>query len=164
MNIKKDPQFYSRIYATMVNHDLEYNNFAGNQAGTPFNNQNFNIIEHNIIALLNTLKETTMSDLAKRLAMLPPNLSPIVKSLEKRGLIVRKHKDGDKRYVFISLSELGEELVKMQSRALIERLEHVLKSALTDAEQVDFAEIYERLVTYFKKMNEIEKKSKENRN
>lgn len=159
----EDTDFYTKLYATMIDHDLEYNNYAGDRYDTPFFSEQFNLIEHNIIALLTTLGETTMSDLARRLNMLPPNLSPIVKNLEKREFIERKHKNSDKRYVFISLSENGKELVKRQSRALTERLERTLNAALSEAEQRDFADIYTRLVAYFHRMNSAIKKSPNNK-
>ena len=159
--METDKDFYARIYATMTSHDLEYNDYAGDQSDTPFYIENFNLIEHNIIALLNTLGEITMSDLAARLSMLPPNLSPIVKNLENRGFIEKKHKNEDKRFVFISLSDKGRELVKKQDRVLTEKLEYVLNASLSYEEQCDFAEIYSRLVKYFKKMNNIKLNAKQ---
>lgn len=155
--INEEKDFYSRIYSTMITHDLEYNDYASDNTETPFLKENFNIIQHNIIAILSTLKETTMSNLAKRLSMLPPNLSPIVKNLEKRGFIIRNHKDSDKRFVYISLSDKGAQLVAEQNKTLTERLERILNASLTAEEQKDFLNIYEKLVVYFGKMNDARK-------
>jgi len=50
-------------------------------------------------------------DIAKKILCTPGNLTGLLRNLEARGLVSRCEKDGDKRYLQVSLSKKGEELI-----------------------------------------------------
>ncbi len=54
--------------------------------------------------------EQTMGDVATRLAMLPGGLTPIIARLEAADLVVRWHDEGDRRVVYVGLTEAGAKL------------------------------------------------------
>lgn len=70
------------------------------------------------------------ASLSSRLYVTPANITGIVDRLEKRGLVQRVSKEGDRRVALIALTESGEEL----SKSLPDPLEKKLIYELADLE------------------------------
>lgn len=154
-----DNEFYSKVRKVIISHDLLYNDFVSAciNAGSPFEAENFNMLQTNTISIINNMGEMTMNNLAKRLSMLPANLSPLIKDLEKRDWVVRFHKpDFDGRYVFVKLTERGSRLINLQIEMSANILKQALNDALSDDEQNEFLHTYEKLVGYFERINAAE--------
>lgn len=85
--------FYEELKNKMTFHDMLYNEYVDFKLGTPLDEENFNILQGNIVGYVNNKGEMSMNELVKTIPILPTNLSPIIKNLEDRvGL-----KDSEKR-------------------------------------------------------------------
>lgn len=153
-----DIEFYSDLRAKMSNHDMVYNEFVDFRVDSPLYKENFNVLQSNIIAYINNIEGLSVNELCKIVKVLPTNLSPIIKDMEQRGWIERYRKDDDKRFVYLRLSENGEQKMEEHRKNVTLHLASSLNLALTEEEQKDFDAIYERLIGYFKRLVEVNKK------
>lgn len=99
--------FYEELKNKMTFHDMLYNEYVDFKLGTPLDEENFNILQGNIVGYVNNKGEMSMNELVKTIPILPTNLSPIIKNLEDRGWIERFRKKDDKRFVYVRMSEEG---------------------------------------------------------
>src|SRR5690554_133595 len=92
-------------------------------------------------ALLNIDKEGTPSTaLAPKLGMEPTSLTRTLKSMEEKGLIVRKKNPKDGRGMIIHLTKLG--LQKRQlSKQTVLRFDEVIKQNITEKKLMVFKEV-----------------------
>jgi homoprotocatechuate degradation regulator HpaR len=69
----------------------------------------FNLTEQQwrVLRALSSVHEVEVLDLARASCLLAPSLSRILRDLEERGLIVRRHPESDMRRSLISISEKG---------------------------------------------------------
>lgn len=155
-----DKDFYYSLREKMAEHDMLYNEFIDFRDTSPLKKANFNILQGNIIGYISNRGDLTMHELSKIVNVLPTNLSPIVKELERRGWVERYRKENDKRYVYVRLSEEGEKNIQIHRGTVVEHLKRSLEAALTEEEQADYNTIYRRLVVYFEKLVAENKKTK----
>jgi DNA-binding MarR family transcriptional regulator len=88
----------------------------------------------------------TMRSIADHLRITPPSATEIVSEMERKGLIKRQGKMGDRRVVFIVLSPLAEKL----SSSLAKRKDAILRkmvSRLSEADRKSLERIIRILVT-----------------
>lgn len=92
-------------------------------------------------ALLNIDKEGTPSTaLAPKLGMEPTSLTRTLKSMEEKGLIVRKKNPKDGRGMIIHLTKVG--LQKRQlSKQTVLRFDEVIKQNITEEKLMVFKEV-----------------------
>lgn len=152
--------FYEELKNKMTFHDMLYNEYVDFKLGTPLDEENFNILQGNIVGYVNNKGEMSMNELVKTIPILPTNLSPIIKNLEDRGWIERFRKKDDKRFVYVRMSEEGKRKIGIHRKKVCSHPADTLNAALTDAEQQDLSDIYDRLVIYFKKMVDANKSQK----
>ena len=77
-------------------------------------------------AFIDIDKEYTISDLSSNAYIPLSNMTPIIKRLEKRG-IVKKFRDvQDERYVRVCLTEQGKELLKRFMKRRMHETEHII--------------------------------------
>jgi len=72
------------------------------------------------------------ASLSRRLYVTPANITGIVDRLEKRGLVKRIRKEGDRRVALIALTESGDELSKSLPDPLEKRLIYELADLETE--------------------------------
>lgn len=96
-------------------------------------------------ALLNIDKEGTPSTaLAPKLGMEPTSLTRTLKSMEEKGLIVRKKNPKDGRGMIIHLTKLG--LQKRQlSKQTVLRFDEVIKQNITEEKLMVFKEVSQNI-------------------
>ena len=70
------------------------------------------------------------ADLSRKLYVTPSNITGVIDRLERKGLVERVRKEGDRRVALIMLTEKGEEL----SKSLPDPIEKKLISELADLE------------------------------
>lgn len=80
-----------------------------------------------------------VSDLAKRMEILPPSLSRVLKGLEKKGLIERKIEPFNRRNVYVLLSEKGKEVLFTCS----ERMDCLLMRVVEEMGRQDIDKLFE---------------------
>lgn len=66
-----DKDFYKNLKDKMVNHDMLYNEYVDFPHESPLLQENFNILQNNIIAYINNKDELTMHELSKIVNVLP---------------------------------------------------------------------------------------------
>ena len=96
-------------------------------------------------ALLNIDKEGTPSTaLAPKLGMEPTSLTRTLKSMEEKGLIVRKKNPKDGRGMIIHITKLG--LQKRQlSKQTVLRFDEVIKQNITEEKLMVFKEVSQNI-------------------
>lgn len=80
-----------------------------------------------------------VSDLAKRMEILPPSLSRVLKGLEKKELIERRVEQLNRRNVYVLLSEKGKEVLFTCS----DRMDRLLKSVVEEMGQQEIDKMFE---------------------
>lgn len=92
-------------------------------------------------ALLNIDKEGTPSTaLAPKLGMEPTSLTRTLKSMEEKGLIVRKKNPKDGRGMIIHLTKLGLEKRQLSKQTVL-RFDEVIKQNITEEKLMVFKEV-----------------------
>ena len=84
-----------------------------------------------VIRSLTNSGSLSSADLSRRLYVTPSNITGIIDRLEKKGLVERIRKQGDRRIALITLTKEGAEL----SKSLPDPVEKKLISELSDLEQ-----------------------------
>ncbi len=79
------------------------------------------------------------------------NLSKLVNDLVKKGFAKRIQKENDRRNVYISLTDKGNELMNEESEMFLKNAEYTLKN-LTDEEKRDFLQKYKDITDYMEKL------------
>lgn len=94
-----------------------------------------------ILLHLGPLNQTAIGD---RLQLSKSNIVALIDQLEERGLAKRKRSQEDRRYIFVHLTEKGEEVVQAlypgHVAAIVEEM-----SCLTEVEQVELGRLCRKL-------------------
>lgn len=93
-------------------------------------------------ALLSIDKEegTPSSYISNRMGMEPTSLTRTLKTLEEKGLIIRKKNPDDGRGVLIYLTDLGKQMRK-QSKATVLKFNEVVKQNISEEKLNHFMEV-----------------------
>lgn len=98
-------------------------------------------------ALLNIDKDGTPSTaLAPKMGMEPTSLTRTLKSMEEKGLIVRKKNPKDGRGVIIHLTQLGLEKRELSKQTVL-RFDEVIKQNISEEKLDTFKEVSETINT-----------------
>ncbi|MGK0577084.1 MarR family transcriptional regulator [Macrococcus capreoli] len=95
-----------------------------------------------VLMVLSEEKKIPSLSLGERLAFQSGTITPILKKMEKRGLIQRHRSETDERVVMVELTDEGE--------AIVEQLRHIPLDVFR-ASQLEFEE-YKKLMYYSKKI------------
>lgn len=95
-------------------------------------------------ALLSIDKEdgTPSSYISNRMGMEPTSLTRTLKTLEEKGLIIRKKNPDDGRGVLIYLTDLGKEM-REQSKATVLKFNEVVRQNISEEKLNHFMEVAE---------------------
>ncbi|MBW1699138.1 MAG: MarR family transcriptional regulator [Deltaproteobacteria bacterium] len=83
-----------------------------------------------VLRLLFSQGAMSSAEISRQLYVTPSNVTGIIDRLEKKGLVERNRKDGDRRVALITLTEAGRQL----SRTLPDPIEKKFISQLADLE------------------------------
>lgn len=98
-------------------------------------------------ALLSIDKEGTPSTaLAPKMGMEPTSLTRTLKSMEEKGLIIRKKNPKDGRGVIIHLTKLGQEKRELSKQTVL-RFDEVIKKNISEEKLNIFKEVSETINT-----------------
>ena len=97
-------------------------------------------------ALLSIDKEegTPSTNISNRMGMEPTSLTRTLKTLEEKGLIIRKKNPNDGRGVLIYLTELGKEKREL-SKATVLKFNEAIRKNLTEEKLNHFMEVSETI-------------------
>jgi MarR family transcriptional regulator, organic hydroperoxide resistance regulator len=97
-------------------------------------------------ALLSIDKEdgTPSSYISNRMGMEPTSLTRTLKTLEEKGLIIRKKNPEDGRGVLIYLTELGKEKREL-SKSTVIKFNEVVKQTISEEKLQNFIEVSESI-------------------
>ncbi len=102
-------------------------------------------------ALLSIDKEGTPSTaLAPKMGMEPTSLTRTLKSMEEKGLIVRKKNPKDGRGVIIHLTKLGQEKRALSKQTVLQ-FDEVIKQNISEEKLNTFIEVSETINTLISK-------------
>lgn len=101
-------------------------------------------VELTILALVQGNPDVTARQLARALAVTPPNIAVWIDRLETRGLVARTRGDRDARVQHIRITPAGAALVERSARALVDGEAQAL-SALSAAERAMLVELLHKV-------------------
>jgi DNA-binding MarR family transcriptional regulator len=101
-------------------------------------------VEFTILALVQTNRDVTARQLARALAVTPPNIAIWLDKLESRGLIERERSVNDARMQHVRLTARGHALVERSVQALLEGEREAL-DALSSAERAMLVELLHKV-------------------
>lgn len=110
------------------------------------NNPHLNIGPHDaaVIELLGEMGPQMMRVVAERLGLAVNSVTPIVDSLEQRGLVQRQRSDSDRRVVNVLLSDEGMKAFEAINHIKFEFHKTMLQS-LSSKEQETFLELFRKI-------------------
>jgi DNA-binding MarR family transcriptional regulator len=101
-------------------------------------------VEFTILALVQANRDVTARQLARALAVTPPNVAIWLDKLQERGLIARERSVADARMQHVRLTARGSALVERAVQALLEG-ERVALDALSGAERAMLVELLHKV-------------------
>ena len=101
-------------------------------------------VEFTILALVQGNRDVTARQLARALAVTPPNIAIWLDRLESRGLVARERSVSDARMQHVSLTARGTALVDRSVQALLEG-ERVALDGLSTAERAMLVELLHKV-------------------
>jgi DNA-binding MarR family transcriptional regulator len=101
-------------------------------------------VEFTILALVQANRDVTARQLARALAVTPPNIAIWLDKLESRGLIARERSVADARMQHVRLTARGTTLVERSVQALLEG-ERAALDALSGAERAMLVELLHKV-------------------
>lgn len=101
-------------------------------------------VEFTILALVQGNPDVTARQLAKALAVTPPNIAIWLDKLESRALVSRTRSERDARMQHIRITRVGATLVDRSVQALLEG-EQVALAALSAAERAILVELLHKI-------------------
>ena len=78
-----------------------------------------------LIRILAQFDELESTHLAEKACILKPSLTGIIRRLTEMNLVVRRRGDSDQRFVFIQLTQNGEEIFKRMSVEMEKRYQNI---------------------------------------
>jgi DNA-binding MarR family transcriptional regulator len=101
-------------------------------------------VEFTILALVQGNPDVTARQLARALAVTPPNIAVWLDKLEARGLIARQRSASDARMQHVRITRAGSQLVDRSAQLLLEG-EGAALSALSTAERAMLVELLHKV-------------------
>lgn len=101
-------------------------------------------VEFTILALVQGNPDVTARQLARALAVTPPNIAIWIDRLETRGLVARTRSDSDARVQHIRITRAGSTLAERSAQALLEAEAQAL-AGLSAAERAMLVELLHKV-------------------
>src|SRR5262245_56437446 len=101
-------------------------------------------VEFTILALVQSNPDVTARQLARALAVTPPNIAIWLDKLESRSLVARERSTADARMQHVRLTSRGKALVERSVQALLEG-EHDALGGLSGAERAMLVELLHKV-------------------
>jgi DNA-binding MarR family transcriptional regulator len=101
-------------------------------------------VDYTILTLTNANPDLGLKRLAHAIKVSPPNLTPLLDRLEKRGLVVRKRNPDDKRSQVLALTPAGRRLCKDADKTVFD-LECEATAMLADDERVELLRLLQKI-------------------
>jgi DNA-binding MarR family transcriptional regulator len=101
-------------------------------------------VEFTILALVQANPDLTARQLARALAVTPPNIAIWLDKLQSRGLVARARSSADARMQHVRLTARGKALVERSAQALLDG-ERVALASLSAAERAMLVELLHKV-------------------
>ncbi|MDD4213164.1 MAG: MarR family transcriptional regulator [Bacilli bacterium] len=116
--------------------------------------------EMHVLEAIDKAENATMSQIANSLLITAGTLTIAINRLVKKGYVIREHGDTDRRKIFVTLTEKGQEVKKIHDEFHREMIDHVI-GQMNITEESELLQALDNLQTYFR---EKYHKEIENRN
>jgi DNA-binding MarR family transcriptional regulator len=101
-------------------------------------------VEFTVLALVQDNPDVSARQLARALAVTPPNIAVWLERLEQRGLVARTRSERDARVQHVRITRAGAALVQRSAQALVEG-EQAALAVLSAAERAMLVELLHKL-------------------
>ena len=109
-------------------------------------------VEYTMLALIHANPDVTARQLARGLAVTPPNIAVWIERLQSRGLVLRSRSETDARLQHIRVSTAGAKLVREATKRL-QAGEAAALSSLSAAERAMLVELLHKLAIARKRVS-----------
>ncbi|WHY02918.1 MarR family transcriptional regulator [Neobacillus sp. DY30] len=117
--------------------------------------EDLTIDQHYIIGYIKNTKECTSSELAEAFEVNKSAITAIINRLADKGLIERTRDENDRRVVYLTLSDKGQELIQ-KTQEKVHLLVESLITQFDEAEITNFINTYEKLAQILTNMKKEE--------
>ena len=93
----------------------------------------------------------TVNDIAKRLILNTNTITPLLKRMEKQGLIIRNRSDSDERRVMVSLTASGLDLKEKAARIPDELIKRLAASNMRAEELLELKDSLNSIINWLSK-------------
>lgn len=107
------------------------------------------ITEMHVLEAIDKTKEATMTNVANRLLITIGTLSIAINRLVRKGYVIRKQSEVDRRKIFVQLTEEGERVKAIHDQFHHEMIDHVIQN-INITEQSELFLALENLQSYFR--------------
>jgi DNA-binding MarR family transcriptional regulator len=149
--------------AGIVGYRLAQATVSTNQVFSAVMAQNFELrqVEFTVLALIQANPELTASDLAKALAVTPPNITMWLDRLEGRGLVERVRSTADRRAQHVRATESGAAAAQRAAALLVDAEREAL-AVLSAAEQAILVELLNKVARCRRPLDASRRRSEAN--
>lgn len=102
-------------------------------------------VEYTLLALVAANPDVTARQLARGLAVAPPNVAVYLERLQARGLLMRRRSKEDARVQHLRATAAGQALARQATQRLLAAEAQALAGALSPAEQAMLVELLHKL-------------------
>lgn len=131
-------------YLLMVNHLSVQKQLFANLKAT-----NLTLGQPKVLDYLSGHDGAVQKEIASACHIEPASLTTILNGMEKKGLIIRKMREDNRRYLYVYMTEKGREAVKLVNVAF-EEIEHAALEGFSEEEKEILLMFLTRIHTNFK--------------
>jgi len=106
--------------------------------------KDFTYSEFEVLKFVQNKKDITMKSISDHLHIKPPSVTPMVDSLIKRGNLKRIQGTGDRRVIYITLTQKGEKSLQKKYKNVHKIIEKIF-GELNDKDKKNLIKIFERI-------------------
>jgi DNA-binding MarR family transcriptional regulator len=110
--------------------------------------------------LFQSEKEVVAGDISKNLKMTTPRVAAALKTLEKKGYIVRTTSPQDARKTIVAITDEGEKALKKQETEVVENFDYLIEN-VGEKDMDEFLRILNRFQNAIKEKENKSKKDKD---
>lgn len=125
-------------------------------------------LKHSEMMILYELKEVqkqypegiSVSSISQLLCVKPPTITPVITSLEQKGMIERSMDSNDRRIIRVKMTEAGNQFIEDKKQQMVTKIKGLVEH-LGEEKSTILADLFNEVFFYFINQEQINKNTKE---